>query len=87
MLFIGAAQITVPSKLPKSAEQKTEENAQIEEYASVLKENFGKGFRMESSLEIRRFRKYYSAINGKELEDSDELLPAIIFLASFSSNS
>lgn len=74
VLFIGAAQITVPSKLPKSAEQKTEENTQIEEYASVLKENFGKGFRMESSLEIRRFRKYYSAINGKELEDPDELI-------------
>lgn len=45
------------------------------EIAGVYKtDHFGKGFRMESSLEIRRFRKYYSAINGKELEDSDELI-------------
>ena len=73
-LFIGSDPITMPAVPSKATEQKTVENVRIEEYASVLKENFGKGFRMESSLEIRRFRKYYSAINGKELEDSDELI-------------
>ena len=45
-----------------------------EEYASVLQERFSKGFRMESSLEIRKFRRYYAAQFGKELADSDELI-------------
>lgn len=74
VLFIGSDPITMPDMPSKGPEQKAEDDTQIEEYASVLKENFGKGFRMESSLEIRRFRKYYSAINGTELEDSDELI-------------
>lgn len=45
-----------------------------EEYASVLKERFSKGFRMESSLEIRKFRRYYAAQFVKELTDSNELI-------------
>ncbi|MDD6965242.1 MAG: hypothetical protein PUJ52_09455 [Firmicutes bacterium] len=45
-----------------------------EEYSSVLRENFKKGFRIGSSLEIRKFKRYYSVLNGIELSDSDELI-------------
>lgn len=54
--------------------QKAEPVFNNAEYASVLKERFSKGFRMESSLEIRKFRRYYAAQFGKELADSDELV-------------
>lgn len=42
-----------------------------EEYETVLGKYFQKGFRMESTLEMRKFRRYYSAIYEKELSDSD----------------
>lgn len=49
-----------------------------EEYVSVLKKNFKKGFRMESPLEIRKFRRYYSALHGCELKDSDNQISSNI---------
>ena len=42
------------------------------EYAAILKEKFRKGFHMKSSVEIRKFRRYYGEIYGKTLEDSNE---------------
>ena len=69
MLFLG----TDPISVPVNAEPgRSEQVVRIEEYAAVLKKNFRKGFRMESPLELRKFRKYYVTINGMELEDSDE---------------
>lgn len=69
MLFLG----TEPISVPVNAEPgRSEQVVRIEEYAAVLKENFRKGFRMESPLELRKFRKYYAIINGMELEDFDE---------------
>lgn len=46
-------------------------NYRNEAYEDVLKQYFLKGFRMESYLEIRKFRKYYAAIHNAELSDSD----------------
>lgn len=43
-----------------------------EEYETVLSQYFQKGFRMESPLEIRKFRRYYSSIHEKELSESDD---------------
>lgn len=69
MLFLG----TDPISVPVNAEPgRSEQVVRIEEYAAVLKKNFRKGFRMESPLELRKFRKYYVTINGMEFEDSDE---------------
>ncbi len=45
-----------------------------DEYAAVLKTNFQKGFRMNSPLEIRKFRNYYSVLHETELTDSDEAI-------------
>ena len=41
-------------------------------YEKVLKQCFRKGFRMDSPLEIRKFKKYYTATNDMELTDSDD---------------
>lgn len=41
-------------------------------YEEVLKQCFRKGFRMDSPLEIRKFKKYYTATNDMELTDSDD---------------
>lgn len=43
-----------------------------EGYEEVLREYFKKGFRMDSPLEIRKFRKYYMAAHDMELTDSDD---------------
>ena len=45
-----------------------------EAYESVLGCNFKKGFRLESPLEIRKFRRYYSALHNVELTDADEVI-------------
>lgn len=42
-----------------------------EAYEEVLKHYFKKGFRMESPLEIRKFRRYYTVTHNAELSDSD----------------
>lgn len=43
-------------------------------YAEVLENHFKKGFRLESPLEIRKFRRYYSALYNTELTDADEVI-------------
>lgn len=47
-------------------------------YEAVLESNFKKGFRLESPLEVRKFRRYYSAIHNTDLIDSDETITDII---------
>lgn len=69
MLFLGTEPISVPVKAESGG---SEQVVRIEEYAAVLKENFRKGFRMESPIELGRFRRCYATINGMEPEDSDE---------------
>lgn len=44
----------------------------------VLKEKFIKGFRMESPLEIRKLRRYYTMLNGIDLTETDEKISEII---------
>ncbi len=43
-----------------------------ESYRQVLSQYFKKGFRMESPLEIRKFKNRYIVIHGRELTDSDD---------------
>lgn len=47
-------------------------------YEAVLENNFKKGFRLESPLEIRKFRRYYSALHNEELTDTDETIAETI---------
>ncbi len=47
-------------------------NYRDESYEEVLKKHFKKGFRMDSPLELRKFKRYYIASHQTELTDSDE---------------
>lgn len=73
LAFIGNASITFGTSSPSN---KVEESIPYrnEEYETVLSQYFKKGFRMESPLEIRKFRRYYSTIHEKELSDSDDVI-------------
>lgn len=51
---------------------------QNEEYEAVMRENFSKGFRIGSPIEIRRFRKFFAALHGRELEDTDDVVERTI---------
>lgn len=57
---------------------KKEEPYKNEPYEEILRNNFKKGFRLESSLEIRKFRRYYSFAHNAELTDEDEVISNII---------
>lgn len=68
LLFIGTdVSCVVSSDSP--AEEKT---YCTDEYEAVLRQYFSKGYRMESALEVRKFRKYYAALHVAELADSDD---------------
>lgn len=67
LTFIGS---DLPATVPSKAEAETP--YRNEHYEVVLRQNFKKGFRLESPLEIRKFRRYYTAIHGTELSDSDD---------------
>ena len=43
-----------------------------EGYEEVLRQHFKKGFRMDSPLEIRKFKRYYTATHDRELTDPDD---------------
>lgn len=44
----------------------------LKPYATILKENFPKGYRADSTLDLKRFIRYYNGINGTELDVNDE---------------
>lgn len=58
----------------EQAPAKIVESYQNKPYAAVLENHFKKGFRLESPLEIRKFRRYYSALHNVELTDADEVI-------------
>lgn len=43
-----------------------------EVYEEILSKYFKKGFRMDSPLEIRKFKRYYTETHDKEITDSDD---------------
>lgn len=49
-----------------------------EPYEEVLKEKFRRGFRLDSAIELRRFRKFYADMHGTDVkEDDDEIINII----------
>jgi len=73
LAFLGS---DTPATVPAKAEAETP--YRNEHYEAVLKQNFKKGFRLESPLEIRKFRRYYTSIHSVELSDSDDDITLII---------
>lgn len=77
LTFIGSTNITFGISSPENTVEESTPYRN-EEYEAVLSQYFKKGFRMESPLEVRKFRRYYSAIHEKELSDSDEVISSNI---------
>lgn len=67
--FIGSDLTWTP---PVKDDSEPTEAYEDEGYEEVLKQCFKKGFRMNSPLEIRKFKRYYTAIHDKELTDPDD---------------
>lgn len=68
LMFIGAeSHWTTPAK----ADEEPVALYRDESYEEVLREYFKKGFRMDSPLEIRKFKRYYMATHDTEITDSD----------------
>ena len=69
LIFIGR---DTPTSATATISESSEVPYQNELYEAVLSQYFKKGFRLESPLEIRKFRRYYTAIHNSELKDTDE---------------
>lgn len=67
--FIGSGLTwTVPAK----DDSEPSETYRDESYEEVLRQYFKKGFRIDSPLEIRKFKRYYTATHDRELTDPDD---------------
>lgn len=70
---------TVPDKAssPKRTNTSSESDAiheDVEPFEAVLTQNFPRGYRLGSSIEMKKFRRYFEDINGYALErESDEI--------------
>ena len=49
-------------------DNKEQENCVLLSIKEVLGKRFKKGFRLNSSNELKRFRKFYEEVSGKEFE-------------------
>ncbi len=70
----GAPSIVTDSTSHEPAPVKKATPYQNKPYEAVLENHFKKGFRLESPLEIRKVRRYYSSIHNAELTDTDEVI-------------
>ena len=76
LVFIGEE--WVPSEEKKSpinngTVEEIKEAVNTEPFEAVLAKRFPRGYRLGSSLEMKKYRRHYEEINGRELEiDADE---------------
>lgn len=70
--FLGFIGSDLTRIAPAKAGPEPAETYRDEGYEEVLRQYFKKGFRMDSPLEIRKFKRYYTAIHDRELTDSDD---------------
>lgn len=47
-------------------------------YEEVLKEYFARGFRLNSALDMKKFRHYYEVLTGNSLDESDSLIESAV---------
>lgn len=60
--------------VPKISTQKTDNDSALNRYKELLSKFFSKGFRMDSSIDMRKFRKFYQEQYKIELSDVDSLV-------------
>lgn len=69
---VMSAKEAVAHLQPQQKATKLKTASSWSEYLVVLQQAFPKGFQKESGLDMKKFRKRWAEILGKELEDSDE---------------
>lgn len=70
--FLGFIGLDLTWTAPAKDDSEPAETYRDEDYEEVLRQYFKKGFRMESPLEIRKFKRYYTATHDRELTDPDD---------------
>ena len=70
--FLGFIGSDLTWTAPAKDDSEPAETHRDEGYEEVLRQYFKKGFRMDSPLEIRKFKRYYTATHDRELTDSDD---------------
>lgn len=70
--FLGFIGSDLTWTAPAKDDSEPEETYRDEGYEEVLRQYFKKGFRMDSPLEIRKFKRYYTATHDRELTDPDD---------------
>lgn len=70
--FLGFIGSDLTWTAPAKDDSEPAETYRDEGYEEVLRQYFKKGFRMDSPLEIRKFKRYYMATYDRELTDLDD---------------
>ena len=70
--FLGFVGSDLTWAAPVKDDSEPTETYRDEGYEEVLRQYFKKGFRMDSPLEIRKFKRYYTATHDRELTDPDD---------------
>ena len=70
--FLGFIGSDLAWTAPAKDDSEPAETYRDEGYEEVLRQYFKKGFRMDSPLEIRKFKRYYTATHDRELTDPDD---------------
>lgn len=71
LLFIRAETVTFTTTATVAVARPAPQPVADESYRIVLVENFRKGFRLGSPIELRKFKHCYEQMNGKALDDDD----------------
>ncbi|MDO4340319.1 MAG: hypothetical protein Q4C91_19885 [Eubacteriales bacterium] len=76
LVFIGEEWVPSEEKIApisNGTAEEIKETVDTEPFEAVLAERFPRGYRLGSSLEMKKYRRHYEEINGRELEiDADE---------------
>ena len=70
--FIGFIGSDLTWTVPAKEESEPTETYIDKSYEEILRQYFKKGFRLDSPLEIRKFKRYYTATYDRELTDLDD---------------
>lgn len=70
--FLGFVGSDLTWAAPVKDDSEPAETYRDEGYEEVLRQYFKRGFRMDSPLEIRKFKRYYTATHDRELTDPDD---------------
>lgn len=74
LLFLRSDVTAVINVAPITAARPIVQPIVDELYQNTLIENFRKGFRLGSPIELRKFRRYYESMNSNSLDDDDAVV-------------